>query len=421
MPEHVQQMKLNIESLQAEYDRLKSQGLNLNLTRGKPSTEQVALSDDLDGILEGDYFAEDGTDVRNYGGLRGIPEARAIGSILMDVPSENVICGGNASLQLMAITLDTIANYGLCGAPLKTINEATVLCPAPGYDRHFVLNESLGLRMEAVAIHDAGPDMDQVEQLVDDNPRVSAIWCVPKHSNPTGITYSDEVVERLARLPGRRKSEEQPFFVLWDNAYAVHDFDGNAELSSIYKHACKFGTEDRVVLFASTSKITHAGAGIAFLGGSENILNGFESRLSTMTVGPDKVNQLRHAKFLDNGKRLRAHMEAHAEIVRPKFHTVERVLNEQLGNSGLATWTQPTGGYFVSLDLQPGLAKQTVELCAEAGLAMTPAGATFPYKDDPNDSNIRIAPTFGKLEDIEPAITILGVSCKLAAAKMQAA
>jgi len=405
---------MNANALQAEYDRLKNQGLNLNLTRGKPSTEQVALADALDGILDGDYAAADGSDTRNYGGLRGIEEARAIGSVLMDVPTDNVICGGNSSLQLMQLVVDTIANYGLDSKPLKEVRGASVLCPVPGYDRHFVLSDSLGLRMETVPHLDTGPDMDIVERMVDTHPQVGAIWCVPKHSNPTGITYSDETVERLAKLPSRRKNGEQPFYILWDNAYSVHDFDGFTPLSSIYEQACKHHTENRIVLFASTSKITHAGAGISFIGGAEPVLAGIEARLSTMTVGPDKVNQLRHAKFLRDKDGIQAHMRAHAAIVKPKFDVVEQVLNDQLGNTGLASWTKPTGGYFVSLDVKPGLAAKTVQLASEAGLALTPAGATYPHGNDPNDSNIRIAPTFGKLEDIEPAVTILGVCCRLA-------
>ena len=407
---------MNTSELQKQYDQLKAQGLKLDLTRGKPSTEQVALSDSLDGILQGDYIAADGTDTRNYGGIRGLAEARALGAVLMDLPVQNVICNGNASLFLMHTVVDQIVNYGLLSAPVRTNEDATVLCPVPGYDRHFTLTDSLGLKMENVPLLDTGPDMDVVEALVATNPKICGIWCVQKQSNPTGITYSKDTVDRLARLPKQRNSDAHPFFVLWDNAYSVHDFDATTELASIFNSAKQHSTEDRVVLFASTSKITHAGAGLAFVGGSEPVLDALEGKLSTMMVGPDKVNQLRHAKFLKDAKGIRAHMEAHAALVKPKFEVVEKVLNEQLGNTGLATWTKPKGGYFVSLELKPGLAARTVELAQNAGLALTPAGATFPYGKDPNDSNLRLAPTFGQLEDIEPAVRILGVSCKLAAA-----
>lgn len=407
---------MNTTELQRQYDQLRAQGLKLDLTRGKPSSEQVALSDGLDGILQGNYIAADGTDTRNYGGIRGLAEARALGAVLMDLPVQNVICNGNASLLLMHTVVDQIVNYGLLSSPVKTVQDATVLCPVPGYDRHFTLTDSLGLKMENVPLLDTGPDMDVVEELVETNPNICGIWCVPKHSNPTGITYSEDTVHRLAQLPKRRNSSTHPFFVLWDNAYAAHDFDGTAELASIFDYANQYGSEDGMILFASTSKITHAGAGLAFVGGSERVLDALERKLSTMMVGPDKVNQLRHAKFLRDAEGIRAHMEAHAALVKPKFEIVEKVLNEQLGNTGLATWTRPTGGYFVSLDLRPGLAARTVELAQNAGLALTPAGATFPYGRDPNDSNLRLAPTFGQLEDIEPAVRILGVSCKLAAA-----
>ena len=409
-------MQLDLKQLQQQYDQLKSLNLNLDLTRGKPSSKQVQLSDALDGILEGDYLAADGTDTRNYGGIRGIPEARALGAVLLDVPSENVICGGNSSLQLMHTTLNTIVNYGLLSVPTKMTDGATILCPVPGYDRHFTLTHELGLRMQTVRLLDDGPDMDQVEELVYSDRGICGIWCVPKHSNPTGITYSENTISRLVRLATSRSGDSQPFFILWDNAYAVHDFNGITELPSIFSHAQGTSAEHRLVLFASTSKITHAGAGIAFLGGSTALLIELEKHLATMTVGPDKVNQLRHAKFLRDANGIQSHMQAHAELLRPKFEQVDKSLTQHLGNTGLASWTKPTGGYFVSMDLKPGLAQQTVALAKEAGLALTPAGATFPYGKDPTDSNLRLAPTFGHLKDLDTAVTILSISCRLAAA-----
>lgn len=403
------------------FSDLKAKRLNLDLTRGKPGTEQVALSDRLDGILEGDYFADDGTDSRNYGTLRGLPEVRELGAALLDVPSENVICMGNSSLQLMHLTVNLISNRGLCSRPAKDVSEQPVaLCPVPGYDRHFTLTDELGFRMQSVPMNEAGPNMGKVEAHVQDDPATSFIWCVPRHSNPGGEIYTDDVIERLAKLPNLRSQSESPFFILWDNAYAVHDFAPSPKQASIFNLARAHGTLNRVVLFGSTSKITHAGAGIAFIAGSNDVVTTIEQALSSMIVGPDKVNQLRHARLLNDLNGLKNHMRKHADIVRPKFEIVESCLQEELGNTGLARWTRPTGGYFVSVDLANGLASRVVELSKEAGLALTPAGATYPYGIDPNDSNLRIAPTYAKLEEIQQAMEIFGTCVKLAAAQANA-
>jgi len=405
-----------LEALEARYATAQGANLTLDLTRGKPGTEQVALSDALDGVLAGDFFAADGTDARNYGGLRGLPEARALGAELLGVAPEHVIAAGNSSLTLMHLALDTAMKHGLNGPPWRDLPAVKAICPVPGYDRHFTLTESFGIEMVPVPMDDAGPDMDQVEALVDAEPAAKCIWCVPKHSNPSGCTYSAETVRRIAAL-GKRSPG---FVTLWDNAYAVHDFRfPAAELDDVLARATEAGAPDSVVMFASTSKISFAGAGVAFVGGSENTLAALEAHLSVMTVGHDKVNQLRHARFLQG--RLSEHMSAHAALVAPKFDAIERVLASELGGSGLASWTQPSGGYFVTVRTPPGLAKQVVALAGGAGVRLTPAGATHPRGRDPNDDTIRLAPTFASLEEVEQATATLALCIKLASARREAA
>lgn len=406
------------EDLERRFDALKGANLSLDLTRGKPAAEQLDLADELDGFLGGDYAAADGTDVRNYGMVRGLPEARALGARLLDVTPAEVIAGGNASLTLMFYVLDAAMNAGLTGAPWRQAGGVKCLCPAPGYDRHFVLADALGMELVAVPMTDTGPDMDAVEAMVADDPALRCIWCVPKYSNPTGCIYSEETVRRLAELPGLQAANGgQPFLVLWDNAYAVHDLAfPPPRLTPILPLARAAGTEASIAMFASTSKITFAGGGVSFVGGAASFLDAVDKRLSILMVGPDKVNQLRHARFLAD-ERLEAHMRAHAEIVRPKFEAVQRGLERGLGGTGLATWTNPAGGYFVSLDTEPGLAKATVALAGELGVALTPAGATFPHGHDPEDRNIRIAPTLATLEEVEAGIDVLALCVRLAAAR----
>ena len=404
--------------LERRFEALKGANLSLDLTRGKPASEQLDLADELDGWLGGDYVAEDGTDARNYGMLRGLPEARALGARLLDVAPDEVIAGGNASLTLMFFVLDAAMNVGLTGAPWRNGGLVKCLCPVPGYDRHFALADALGMELVSVAMTDEGPDMDAVEQLVECDPDIRCIWCVPKYSNPTGCIYSENTVRRLAELPERHAANGgQPFLVLWDNAYTVHDLTfPPPTLTPILPLAKAAGTEDSIAMFASTSKITFAGAGISFVGGGRGFLGALDQRLSILMVGPDKVNQLRHVRFLA-GARLEAHMRAHAEIVRPKFEAVQRGLERGLGGTGLATWTDPKGGYFVSLDTEPGLARAVVALAGELGVALTPAGATFPHGHDPEDRNIRIAPTLATLEEVEAGIDVLALCVKLAAAR----
>ena len=404
-----------MNDLQSRFDGFKGANLSLDLTRGKPAAEQLDLANALDGSLHGDYRAADGTDVRNYGVLRGIPEARELGARFLDLSPEEVIAGGNSSLTLMFYVLDAAMNAGLNGAPWREQGAAKAICPVPGYDRHFALADALGMKLVTAPMTDDGPDMDRVEELVRTDSAIRSIWCVPKYSNPTGCVYSADTVRRLAELP---KITQQPFLVLWDNAYAVHDFEfPPAKLEPILPHAREAGTEDQIALFASTSKVTFATGGVAFLGGAEPFLAAMEKRLSVFMIGADKVNQLRHARFL--GEHLESHMRQHADLVRPKFEAVQRGLERGLAGSGLAEWTRPRGGYFVSLNTAPRLAAKTVALAKELGVALTPAGATFPHGVDPDDRNIRIAPTFASLEEVEAGIDVLALCIKLAASRAQ--
>ena len=402
-----------MNDLQRRFESFKGANLALDLTRGKPAPEQLDLANALDGWLQGDYRAADGTDVRNYGALRGIPEARELGARFLDMSPEEVIAGGNSSLTLMFYVLDAAMNAGLNGPPWRDLGPAKAICPVPGYDRHFALADALGMELVAAPMTDDGPDMARVEELVATDDSIRSIWCVPKYANPTGCVYSPETVRRLAALPAKT---QRPFLVLWDNAYAVHDFEfPPARLEPILPLAREAGTADRIALFASTSKVTFATAGVAFLGGAEPFLAAMEKRMSVFMIGADKANQLRHARFL--GERLDDHMRRHADLVRPKFQAVQRGLERGLSGTGLAEWTRPRGGYFVSLNTLPGLATRTVALAKELGVALTPAGATFPHGVDPEDRNIRIAPTFATVEEVEAGVDVLALCIKLAASE----
>lgn len=399
---------------QEQFAGLDGGNLKLDLSRGKPGVEQVSLSDGLDGILQGNYLAADGTDTRNYGGIRGISEARALGAELMGVPAENILAAGNSSLSVMHLVLRTAMDLGLWQDQRLWSNCKTpkLLAPVPGYDRHFGLSNHFGLDLVPIPMTADGPDMEAAEAAVADTD-IKGIWCVPKYANPTGCTYSDDVVAKIAALPSVAAADD--FIVLWDNAYAVHDLYETGEmLGSIFDAANNAGTADHVVQFASTSKITHAGAGVAFIAASTNVLNALEQHLNVFTIGPDKVNQLRHVKFLQG--RLREHMADHAAIIRPKFELVEEIFSQELGSLGVAEWTKPKGGYFVSLNVNPGLATKIIAMAESVGLTLTPAGATFPYGNDPQDQNIRIAPTFGSLEEIQAAMDILTLCIKTASA-----
>ena len=403
--------------LAAEYDTHLAAGLQLDLTRGKPSPAQVALSDGLDLALDGRYESA-GVDVRNYGGLDGIGEARRLGAALLGVREDEVLAGGNGSLTLMYQYLSCALHHGALGpdtawkrepAPLK------FLCIVPGFDRHFRITEDLGFKPVIVPMAEDGPDMDEVERLVGSDPSIKSIWCVPKYQNPTGYTFSDSVVARFAHLG---KIAGPGFRIMWDNAYAVHDVYPEPESLANLMDACrKEGTIDSVVIFGSTSKITRAGAGISFLAASPDNLKHFKRRLGVQTIGPDKVNQLAHVRFLKDLEGVKAHMRRHAELVRPKFEAVLAHLDD--GLVGIATWTRPRGGYFISLNAPDGVAREAVRLSGEAGVKLTPAGATYPGGHDPNDSNIRLAPTYPGIEELNRAIPVVVTSIKLAAVRRQ--
>lgn len=397
--------------LEQQYRDHRAKGLELDITRGKPSIAQLELSAALDGILERDYRLADGTDTRGYGGLDGIPEARALAAEWLGVSQSEVLVGGNSSLTLMYLFMLTAHLLGLHGrqsAWCRSTGGARFLCPVPGYDRHFAICEELGLDMIPVPMRGDGPDMDVVESLVADDHGVKGIWCVPKFSNPTGAVYSDEVVRRIARLP---IAAAEDFVVFWDNAYAVHEIVAEpVPLLNLMEACRREGSEESVVLFGSTSKVTFAGGGVAFMGAAGGILNAFRRHLSVATIGPDKVNQLRHVRLLPDMDAVRGHMRRHAALLKPKFDCVERRLREGLEGRGMGEWSVPEGGYFVSFDALPGLAKSIVAKAAAAGVKLTPAGAAFPYGRDPEDRNIRLAPSYPPLADVDAAMQVF-VTC----------
>jgi aspartate/methionine/tyrosine aminotransferase len=409
-----EQLQAELAQLEEEFAAHKVAGLSLDLTRGNPSIAQLDLSAALDGVLDGDFVASNGIDTRGYGGLDGLPEAKAMGGQLMGLPAEQVIVGGNASLTLMYLYMMHCVHFGpgAGGGPWRDLGEsAKFLCPVPGYDRHFKICEEFGLPMINVAMTDEGPDMDQAESLLASDSSIKGMWCVPKYSNPSAEIYSERTVRRIANLatiagPG--------FQVFWDNAYAVHDLGEHLKLTDVMPIAEQLGTADSIALFASTSKITLAGAGLSFIGGSLPTLDSFRQRLSILTIGPDKVNQLRHVRMLKDIDGIRALMREHQQILKPKFAAVQQQLHDGLGNLGLARWTDPKGGYFVSVNTQPGLAKAVVALTAEAGVKLTPAGAAFPYGHDPQDSNIRLAPSYPPLDDVHQAMKVFVTCLKLA-------
>ncbi|MGW4490346.1 aminotransferase class I/II-fold pyridoxal phosphate-dependent enzyme [Amycolatopsis sp. NPDC004368] len=407
---------VDVDTARRDYAALVERGLSLDITRGKPSPRQLDLSADLLTLPNGEYKAEDGTDTRNYGGLNGLPELRRIFADALQVPIAQLLAAGNSSLELMHDTVAQALLSTLPGGERRWADEPRVamLCPVPGYDRHFALAERFGIELIQVPMTAEGPDMDVVERLVAEDAGIKGIWCVPKYSNPTGVTFSDEVARRLATMT----TAAPDFRVFWDNAYAVHHLtETEDEVADLLALATEAGNADRVFVFGSTSKITLAGSGVGFFGSSPANIAWWTGVLSKRTIGPDKVNQLRHAMFLKDAEGVRAHMRKHAEIIGPKFEAVDRILTEELGDSGLASWTKPTGGYFVSLTVPEGTAKEIVRLAKEAGVALTPAGATHPYGDDPKDATIRIAPTFPVLEEVEEAVRALVVCLRLAVAQ----
>lgn len=415
-PEQLRQWE---SQLAADYQAILQKKLNLDLTRGKPSAEQLALSDALDGILNGNYLAADGTDTRNYGGLDGLPEAKQLGANIMGVDASNVLVGGNSSLTLMFQVMLAAHQFGLKDAASAWKNEGKVkfLCPVPGYDRHYTVCEQLGIEMVNVPMTSTGPDMDAVEALIKADKSIKGMWCVPKYSNPTGVVYCDETVERIAQL-GKISSDN--FRIFWDNAYSVHDLISNPpQLASILEATRRHNTEDSVIQFASTSKITHAGAGVAFVAASATNLAGFKRFLTTCTIGPDKVNQIRHTRFLPDAAALMSHMQKHAVLLNPRFEAVLSALSAAFDGTDLGAWEKPVGGYFVSFDTRKNCAKETVRLAAEAGVKLTPAGATYPYGKDPDDRNIRIAPSVPTVPEVVAAMQVFVVCVKLASVRQQ--
>ena len=416
-----EQLQAMLADLESQYAQMKAAKLSLDLTRGKPSSAQLDLSNSMDSILQGNFKGSDGTDTRNYGGLDGLPEAKALFCQMLGVKPEETLIGGNASLTLMFQTVNFAHNFGVRGAASAWNKEGKIkfLCPVPGYDRHFAICEELGIEMIPVKMDENGPDMDQVEALVKGDKLIKGIWCVPRFSNPSGIVYSDQVVERIAKLG---KIAGPNFRVMWDNAYCIHALDTSAPaLANVMDLARQHGTEDSLFIFGSTSKITFAGAGLAFMGSSVENLKHFKKHLGIITIGPDKLNQLRHVKFFGDFNGLLTHMDKHAELLKPRFDAVISHLDSGIKDTDMGSWTVPQGGYFVSFDARPGLAKQIVKLADEVGVKLTPAGATFPYGKDPEDRNIRLAPSFPSLADINKAMEVFVLCVKLASVQQKLA
>ncbi|MGH3684374.1 MAG: aminotransferase class I/II-fold pyridoxal phosphate-dependent enzyme [Pseudonocardiaceae bacterium] len=403
------------ENLRREYEALRARGLALDLTRGKPAAEQLDLSEPLLALPgAGKHLAGDGTDTRNYGGLRGLLELRQIFGELLQVPAEQLVAFGNSSLELMHECLVHAVLFGVPGSarPWGLGTGTALLCPVPGYDRHFAICEKLGIEMITVPMDAAGPDMEEVERLVAQDARIKGIWCVPQYSNPSGIRYSEQTTGRLARM----RTAAADFRIFWDNAYAVHHLtEARHEVANILQLATAAGHADRPFVFGSTSKITLAGSGVGFYGASPVNVDWLLGYLAKRTVGPDKVNQLRHALFLQTAAGVHAHMDRHRALLTPKFDLVQRTLAGQLGDSGVASWTVPEGGYFVTLTVLDGCATRVVDLAAGVGIALTAAGAPFPYGKDPDDRVIRLAPTYPPLSELADALDGLVVCIKLAA------
>jgi DNA-binding transcriptional MocR family regulator len=390
-------------SQQQNYAALRAKKLSLNLTRGNPSPEQLDLSNGLLSLPGQDYRDGEGTDTRNYGGLHGLPELRAIFGELLGIPIAHLIAGNNSSLTMMYDIVAFSMLHGGVDSPRPWKDEPSVkfLCPVPGYDRHFGVTETMGIEMITIPMRDDGPDIDVIEELVAADRAIKGMWCVPVFSNPTGVTYSWEVVRRLVQM----RTAANDFRLFWDNAYAVHtlthDFVRQVDVLGL---AAAAGNENRPYVFASTSKITFAGAGVGFFGGSLGNIAWYLQYLGKKTIGPDKVNQLRHLRFLGDADGVRLHMQRHQQLLAPKFALALHILEDRLGESKIASWTEPKGGYFVSLDVLPGTARRTIALAKDAGIALTEAGAAFPYRKDPDDKNIRLAPTFPSMPDLAQAV-----------------
>ena len=412
-----EQLQAEKTALEKQYADYKAKGLKLDMSRGKPAPEQLNLSlDMLLHCLDGDYKSSNGIDCRNYGVLDGIPEAKALFQEMLGVSADEVIVGGNSSLQMMYDTIIRAMQLGVLGSekPWCKYEHVKFLCPAPGYDRHFAICQALGIEMINVDYLEDGPDMDAVEKLVSEDEEIKGIWCVPMYSNPTGITYSDAVVKRFANL----KPKAKDFRIFWDNAYCVHHLSENHDhLLNIIEECKKAGNPNMVFEFTSTSKISFPGGGLAVVAASKENIDFIKSQMTYQTIGFDKLNQLRHAKYFKNFESISEHMKHHAAIIRPKFDVVLYMLDKEVEPLGIGKWNKPNGGYFISFDALPGCAKRIVTLCKEAGVVLTGAGASFPHGVDPEDENIRISPTFTTEEELQKAMDVFVCSAKLAAAE----
>ena len=412
--EKIKTIKQELEQRYATYVK---QGLKLDMTRGKPAQDQLDLANGLLELPGHEITKTNSTDLRNYGVLEGLPKVRELFADLFGITANEVITGGNASLTIMH---DLVTQARLHGVGSKTPPwEAEVtkfLCPVPGYDRHFSICEHFGIQMIPIAMNSDGPDMKAIEAAVADDPNIKGIWCVPKYSNPGGQTYSDEVVDRLAQM----KTAAEDFRIFWDNAYMVHHLGtGPAPLKNILTACKEAKNDDRVYMFASTSKISFAGSGISALGSSIENINRYRSHISKQTIGPDKINQYRHLQFFKNKEGVMKHMDKHAALLSPKFAVIQSIFKEELDGCNIAKWSNPSGGYFVSLDTQPNCARAVVEMAAKAGVKLTQAGATWPYGKDPNDSNIRIAPSLPPLAEVTTAMQVVATCVKLVAIQKQ--
>lgn len=409
-----EQLAAEKSAVKAKYEEYKAKGLKLDMSRGKPATSQLDLTDDmLLHCLDGAHISETGVDCRNYGVLDGIYEAKRLFMEMLGVGRYEIIVGGNSSLCMMYDSIARAMLLGVMGGkkPWSKNEHVKFLCPAPGYDRHFAICESMGIEMITIPYNSDGPDMDMIEELVSKDEEIKGIWCVPMYSNPTGITYSDEVVKRFANL----SPKADDFRIFWDNAYCVHHLSDTPDrLLNILEECKKTGKENMVYIFTSTSKISFPGGGLAVLAASEANINFIKDQMSYQTIGYDKLNQLRHARFFKDFDGIKEHMKKHRAIIEPKFNVVLNALDREIAPLGIGEWHKPKGGYFIAFDGLDNTAKRTVELCKEAGVVLTDAGATFPYGKDPKDKNIRIAPTFPTVEELEKAIEIFCVAVKLA-------
>ncbi len=413
-----EELTKELESLKAEYKKYQNMDLGLNMSRGKPCIEQLDLSMGMMDVLNSsaDLCAEDGADCRNYGVLTGIEEAKVLMGDMMENNPNDIIIYGNSSLNVMYDTVARAYTHGIMGnTPWCKLDKVKFLCPVPGYDRHFAITEYFGVEMINVPMTENGPDMDIVEKLVSSDEAIKGIWCTPKYSNPTGYSYSDETVRRFARL----KPAAKDFRIFWDNAYGVHHLyeEHQDYLIEILAECKRAGNPDLVYKFASTSKITFPGSGIAALATSPNNMEDIKQQLQRQTIGHDKVNQLRHVRFFGDIHGMVEHMKKHADIMRPKFEAVEDILEESIGELQIGEWTKPLGGYFISFQSLPGCAKNIVSLCKKAGVTMTNAGATYPYGKDPQDSNIRIAPSYPSLDDLKAAAKLFALCVKYESAR----